>query len=202
MNDFDLSNYISRERLKNFSSTTEYIEDITYASKFYKPLAILEIVIRNKIDRRLLHLARGEWLYKEIIYNKKKEIPFGEINKRVIRCENFLKRKMSKKTNIDIEEVIIDRNQLIANLPFSLWLEIIKIDDISISYILNMKLIGNKEYKGKLGNIVSFRNRIYHYEKVLNHKKYQRITEEIKEILTALGDNEKDGEELVKLAFK
>jgi hypothetical protein len=89
----------------------------------------------------------------------------------------------------------ISKHKIIAELSFGFWVNLFKkpydkklrINDLKKIFPnlppRNIKLINREKVYKELNHIRNFRNRIFHYEKVVGKDNYHKVFEEINEIL-------------------
>lgn len=156
--------YISQERLSSYKDENEYLRNIKYSESFYTPLAILEVALRNKIDEYMSLKKGSNWIFNQ---------------------------KYHLKT--DSKLLKLSKSKLIPELSFGFWVHLLSNKKGSLSFtdaefrLFFVGFNGSKSdiYK-KLRRILSFRNRIFHYEKVLNYQKFTGINKEIEETIKSL----------------
>ncbi len=174
----DIKNrYISEKRLENYKNFDEYKQNICLSQKYYILLSVFEISLRNAIDFYFTSKFSEDWLESSVLHNDTK--------KRVEEAKNkIIQRK---------EEVTHDK--ITAELSFGFWTSlfrksytnILRIKDIE-SIFSNLpprekKLINRNILDKKLNNIRKFRNRVFHYEKIINKPNYDSIENELYEML-------------------
>ncbi len=170
--------FISNTRMSKYNNQLEYIENITFSQSCYPLLHYFEIIFRNKINQFYINEFSENWLINLP--------PIFNTNLSVINRINDVRRKINHNINDDI----------VANLTLGFWVEL-----FNPRYLLKSKLHKEqvysvfgiakrniyKEYLIKLHNelntIRDFRNRIFHYEKVLNHHKYINAPKILKYLL-------------------
>ena len=156
----------------------EYEENLVFSKNAYIPLSILEIALRNSIDAFLSEKFSDEWYKKENFLTK-------DTQKKVDDVIELLQRRKENST----------KDKVIAELSFGFWVNLFKapyaknlrVNDLKKIFPnlppKQVKLI-NREYLFKrLNYIRKFRNRVFHYEKVLNKDGYHNIFDEIEELL-------------------
>jgi len=169
---------MSQKRLESYRDIVEYEQNLVFSKKAYIPLSILEIALRNSIDSFLGEKISNEW-YKE---------------------ENFLTKDSQKKVDdvialLERRKENSSKNKIIAELSFGFWVNLFKapyannlrVNDLKKIFPnlppRQVKLINREYLYTRLNHIRQFRNRIFHYEKVLNKDAYNDIFEEIEELL-------------------
>lgn len=170
--------FISQKRLGSYRDIIEYEENLVFSKNAYIPLSILEIALRNSINAFLSERFSDEWYKKENFLTK-------DGQKRVDDVIELLERRKENST----------KDKVIAELSFGFWVNLFKapyaknlrINDLKKIFPnlppKQVKLI-NREYLFKrLNHIRKFRNRVFHYEKVLDKDAYNNIFDEIEELL-------------------
>jgi len=173
-----IEKYITIKRFESYENIDEYKKNLIFSKEAYIPLSILEVALRNSIDRTFSQNVDTHWY----------------INK------DFLTKDSIKKVNQVIELLKkrrepISKDKIIAELSFGFWVNLFKRPYSNQLRLRELKKIfpnlPNKKVKflnrdiiyKKLNHIRNFRNRIFHYEKVLNKDNYNNIYSEIYEIL-------------------
>lgn len=148
----------SEKRLYSYSSFDEYLLNIKTSQFFYPKLHFIEICLRNKIDLLLLKNLGSDW-----IKNNKHILPIDQ------------QSKINPEYNHD---------KLVADLTFGAWINILVkhynlFSDKDLVYLFRLsKKQVNRQYSQlchELKMIKNFRNRVFHYEKVDNHRHYKNI---------------------------
>lgn len=197
----DIMECLSHERLYSYKSSSQdqnpeiidnYIYNLLENQKIYAPLHILEVIFRNKTHHSIGKIFNNkEWLLsyvyeKDLNLNLKfKKIgakSLEEFNKNVFRA-----LKASKDTALTQKRSIIE-GDLISNLTFGFWTSLYmhifsNIFSNKGLFILTFKnfefeKLGTNLYlqqeqliRNKIDDIRKKRNRIFHYDRVSNHKK-------------------------------
>ena len=177
MNDDIKKKFITDIRLKNYINFEEYKQNLHDSEKYYILLSIFEISLRNSIDNYFKHKISINWLDSDTLHKDTKQ-KVDEAKKKI------LQRK---------EKVTYDK--IIAELPFGFWTSLfrksytnlIRIKDIKYIFpnipTKQQKLINRKILDKKLNHIRKFRNRVFHYEKIINKLEYINIENDIFELL-------------------
>ena len=161
--------FISNTRISKYNNELEYVENIKFSQFCYPLLHYFEITLRNKINKFYANNFGDNWLI---------DLPS------ILNFDASIVDRVSD-IKLKIKNNIITNDDVIANLTLGFW-----VDLFNPKYLLRTKLYKeqvhsifgiskksiHKEYLIKLHNelntIRGFRNRIFHYEKVLNHSKY------------------------------
>ncbi|MBN2768687.1 MAG: hypothetical protein JXQ68_06250, partial [Campylobacterales bacterium] len=56
-----IERFISQERFQNYQDMSEYRDNLVFSKRSYIPLSILEVALRNSIDRLLSEKIREDW---------------------------------------------------------------------------------------------------------------------------------------------
>lgn len=174
-----IEQFISQKRIGSYVDMDEYITNLTFSKSSYIPLSVLEIALRNAINRFLSYVVGEQW-YEDSNFLTKYSIRKVEEAKRVLqgRRENPSKDK------------------IIAELSFGFWVNLFKkpydkklrIKELKKIFpnlpCANEKLINREVLFRELNHIRNFRNRVFHYEKVINKDNYNNVHDEIFEILS------------------
>ncbi len=144
----------------------------------------MEVALRNALDNYLSNKISNNW-YEEDFLTQDSKIKVNQ----AIALLNRRKERISKE-------------KIIAELSFGFWVNLFKkpydkklrINDIILIFPnlpkRNEKLINRQILFKKLNHIRIFRNRIFHYEKVLNKDDFNNIKNEILEVAKLM--NHKD----------
>ena len=173
-----IKKYISTERFRSYSGIDEYLENLVFSKKAYIPLSILEISLKNSINELLTEKLGENWLE----------------NKDFLTNDSLRKIDEAKKILFKRAEPI-SKSKIIAELSFGFWVNLFKkpyemklrTKDIQ-KIFTNLppkkeKMINREVIYKELNHIRNFRNRVFHYEKVINKDNYNQIFDEIDEVL-------------------
>jgi hypothetical protein len=173
-----IKKYISSERFRSYSGIDEYLENLVFSKKAYIPLSILEISLKNSINDLLTDKLGENWLE----------------NKDFLTNDSLRKIEEAKKILYKRAE-LISKSKIIAELSFGFWVNLFKkpyekklrTKDIQ-KIFTNLppkkeKMINREVIYKELNHIRNFRNRVFHYEKVINKDNYNQIFDEIDEVL-------------------
>jgi len=182
-----IDNFISQKRIGSYKNIDEYIENLTFSKSSYIPLSVLEIALRNAINNFFSVVVGIDW-YEDA---------------------TFLTKDGIKKVN-DAKSVLIGRrenvskNKVIAELSFGFWVNLFKKPydkKLRIKELRKIfpnlpkpeqKFINREIIYRELNHIRNFRNRVFHYEKVINKDSYNSVHNEIYEILSYFDDELKE----------
>lgn len=174
---------MSLTRLNSYKNFDEYKRNIYHSEKYYILLSIFEISLRNSIDTYLKEKISENWLESDKLHKDTKQ--------RIIESKNKIYKRKEK----------INHDKIIAELSFGFWTSLFRksyshlfrINDIKCIFpnipAKNKKLITRSLLDQELNKIRKFRNRIFHYEKIINKIEYQNIKHNIFTLLVYF-DNE------------
>ena len=177
MNNHTISRFISNDRLNNYTDFNEYKNNIYLSQKYYILLSIFEVSFRNSLDYYLKSISNNYLLEESILHT-----------------DSIVKIKEAKKKILQRKEQL-SHNKIVAELSFGFWTSLFR---KSYSNIMrtnhiktifpnipkkDVKLINRNILDKKLNKIRKFRNRIFHFEKIINKQEYKNIENEILELL-------------------
>jgi len=178
MKDSLIKKFITDKRFESYADINEYQDNLVMSKQSYIPLSILEISLRNSIDALLSHKVCEDWhtdktfLTKDSLYKIQQAI-------------ELLERRRES----------ISKHKIIAELSFGFWVNLFKkpydkklrINDLKKIFPnlppRSVKLINREKIYKELNHIRNFRNRVFHYEKVVNKDNYNMVFKQIDEIL-------------------
>jgi hypothetical protein len=173
-----IDKFISSDRFGSYQNIEEYSQNLAFSKKSYIPLSILEVALKNSINELLNDKVGIDWIEDPTFLTK-------DSLKKVKDAKNILFRRGEK----------ISKSKIIAELSFGFWVNLFKrpyskklrTNDLKKIFLnlppKNEKLINREILYKELNHIRNFRNRVFHYEKVLNKDDYNSIFNEIHEIL-------------------
>ena len=169
--------FISMARLKSYSDFNQYRQNIYLSKKYYILLSILEVSLRNSIDFYFSRKFTSNWLESKVLHT------------------DTLTRVNDAKQKILNRKESLTHDKILSELPFGFWtslfrksyMNIFRLKDIN-QIFLNLPnkdelLVTRNVLDKKLNHIRKFRNRIFHYEKVIDKEEYKNIENEIYTIL-------------------
>jgi hypothetical protein len=173
-----IDHFISHERFSAYKDLDEYRENLTFSKQSYIPLSILEVSLRNAIDQHLSIKVGAEWYLDNSFLTK-------DSKEKVDQAIALLSKRREP----------ITKQKIIAELSLGFWVNLFKkpydkklrINDL-VKIFPNLPprniLFVNREllYK-KLDHIRNFRNRVFHYEKVVNKNSYTAVFNDIDTVL-------------------
>jgi len=171
--------FISEERFQAYKSLDEYKENLYFSEQAYMLLSIFEISLRNGIDFYFCYKHSNNWLMGTDILHKNQQLTIQEA-----------KNKISQRKED------ITHHKIIAELSFGFWTslfnrfyhEIMRTGDIKGIFPnlppRNQNFINRQELNKRLNKIRRFRNRVFHYEKVIDKPEFNNIQDEILTLLS------------------
>lgn len=177
-----IKQFISEDRFKSYDNLEEYSKNLIFSQNAYIPLSILEVALRNALNNHLSNKISDIWYEDDFLTKDSIE--------KVSQAKSLLIKRREK----------TDKEKIIAELSFGFWVNLFKkpydkklrINDIKTIFPnlpnKEKKLINREIIFNKLNHIRNFRNRVFHYEKVLNKHNYNNINEDIFEIIKYFDD--------------
>jgi len=178
MKDGLIKKFITDKRFESYANLDEYQENLVISKQSYIPLSILEVSLRNSIDALLTDKVSEDWHKDETFLTQDSAF-------KIKQAIELLERRRES----------ISKHKVIAELSFGFWVNLFKkpydkklrINDLR-KLFPNLppkteKLINREKIYKELNHIRNFRNRVFHYEKVVNKDNYNTVFEEIDEIL-------------------
>lgn len=182
MNEHVINKYITSIRLNSYGDFESYKSNLLLSKHMYIPLAILEVSIRNAVDVHFSNFYGNGWL----------------INGASFLQRDAIRKVAEAKARIQEREEVLTKEKLVAELSFGFWTSLfqqpydknLRFSDLKqiFSHLPKKeeKNIDRKYISSKLNLIRAFRNRIFHYEKVIEKEKYSSIEADVFEILKFL----------------
>jgi hypothetical protein len=177
-----INKLITHSRLSSYQTIEQYEQNLILSKHYYIPLSILEVSLRNSINTYFSRKYGAGWLLNNATFLKQD----------LIHKINEAKYKLKNRNEH------ITQDKLIAELSFGFWTSLFKSPYSKQMRISDLKnIFTNLPHKDilfidraflskKLNHIRSFRNRIFHYEKIINNPKYKDIDSDINSILDFL----------------
>jgi hypothetical protein len=169
--------FITSIRLENYNDFDEYGRNLVLSKKYYILLSIFEISLRNSMDDYFKKKISLDWLTSDYLHDDTK--------KRIQEAKNKILRRRE----------IATHDKVIAELAFGFWTSLfrksysnlIRIQDVNQIFPnmpgKNVTLINRNILDKKLNHIRKFRNRVFHYERIINKLEYKHIEQDIFELL-------------------
>lgn len=166
--------FISKSRLTQYNGLDEYINNLQLSNKFYIPLSLIEIGLRNSLNEFFIIKIGKNWLLDKNFIKPQLQI---KINSSI---------KILKQQNKDITQ-----DNLIAELSFGFWVmllkkpyqEYLRYKDLKKIFpnigIENNKQINRHYFFTKINTIRLFRNKVFHFDKIINKDEYENIKDEM-----------------------
>jgi len=175
--------YISENRLSSYNDFEEYRQNLLISKNAYIPLSILEIALRNALDTYLTIKIGQDWHTDNTFLTSMAQKKIKEVNDTL---------KGRKETD--------SKEKVIAELNFGFWVSLFqkpyqnyfRTKDLQ-QIFPNMPqkkeiFLDREEIYKKLDHIRRFRNRVFHYEKVINKDHYNDIEKDIHFVLAIFDD--------------
>ncbi len=169
--------FITSIRLENYDNFNAYKQNLLQSEKHYILLSVFEVSLRNSIDDYFKKKISLDWLSSDYLH--------GDTKKRVQEAKNKILGRRE----------IVTYDKVIAELSFGFWTSLfrksysnlIRIQDIN-KIFPNMprkqiKFINRNVLDKKLNHIRKFRNRVFHYERIINKSEYISIETDILTLL-------------------
>ncbi|MGD9554818.1 MAG: hypothetical protein AB7D96_08700 [Arcobacteraceae bacterium] len=178
MKDEVKSKFITNIRLQNYTDFEEYKQNLHNSEKYYILLSVFEVSLRNSIDHYFKYKISKEWIDSDILHKDTKQ--------KIIEAKKKILQRRENKTY----------DKIIAELPLGFWTSLfrksytnlIRIKDIKHIFpnipTREQKLINRDILDKKLNRIRKFRNRVFHYERIINKSEYTNIENDIFELLS------------------
>jgi len=178
MNDGLINKFITDKRFESYIDLDEYQDNIVVSKQSYIPLSILEVSLRNSIDELLTQKVSENWHTDETFLTRDSAF-------KIKQAIELLERRRES----------VSKHKIIAELSFGFWVNLFKkpydkklrINDLRKIFPnlppKTVKLINREKIYKELNHIRNFRNRVFHYEKVVNKDNYKMIFNEIDELL-------------------
>ena len=175
--------FISKSRLAQYDNINEYIENLKLSNKFYIPLSIVEISLRNSLNSFFIERIGKDWIFDK----------------------TFIKPQLQSKIDTSIkilkqQNKVITQDNIIAELSFGFWIMLLKkpfqeylrykdLKEIFPNIIIEKDIKVNRHYIfTKLNKIRLFRNKVFHFDKIINKSEYINIKNDIYLILQYFDD--------------
>ncbi len=168
------NNFISKSRMVQYNSIDEYIENLQLSKEFYIPLSILEVSLRNSLNSFFNKKVGQNWLFNTTFIK-----PY--MQNKIDTAVTILKQQGKD----------ITQDNLIAELSFGFWIVLIKkpfqeylrykdLKEIFPNITIEKDIKVNRHYIfTKVNNIRLFRNKVFHFDKIINKDEYKNIEEDI-----------------------
>lgn len=178
MKDSLIEQFISKERFNAYENIGEYEQNLTFSKQSYIPLSILEVSLRNSIDKLLTAKISDNWYEADWFLTKDSRL-------KILQAIELLEKRKES----------ISKHKIIAELSFGFWVNLFKkpyekklrINDLKKIFPnfppKNIKIVNRDSLYKELNHLRNFRNRVFHHERVLNKDGYNDIFGEINEIL-------------------
>ena len=169
--------FISDARLSSYDNFEQYQTNIIQSSKYYTLLCIFEISLRNAIDNYMKYKISSQWLDDDFLHNDTKS-----------KIQEAKKKIAQRKEKITHDKIV-------AELSLGFWTSLFRKSYSNIMRVNDIKhifpslppkqtiLINRAILDKRLNHIRKFRNKVFHYEKIIDKPEYKNISNEILELL-------------------
>lgn len=173
-----IEKFITHKRLENYHSIDEYKKNLYLSEEYYILLSIFEVSLRNSIDNYLKIKISTNWLNNEILHSDTKQ-RVDEAKRKILQRKEFL-----------------THDKMIAELPLGFWTSLFRSSYSNLFRIKDLKnifpnlpskeknFINRNILDKRLNKIRKFRNRVFHYERIVNKTEYTNMKEEILKLIS------------------
>lgn len=166
--------FISKSRLEQYDNLEEYVENIKFSSEFYIPLSLIEITFRNSLNLFFRKKVGENWLFD-------REFIKPQLKNKIDQSLKILKQQNKE----------ITQDNLIAELSFGFWIMLLKkpyqeylrfkdLKQIFPNMNKQESILLNRHYFFTLMNRIRlFRNKVFHFDKIINKKEFYNINDDI-----------------------
>jgi hypothetical protein len=180
-----INKFITQKRFAKYGSLENYEKNLVLSRKYYIPLSILEVSLRNAINIHFETFYGAGWLINEAKFLRQDQI------QKIAEAKQKIKKRQEE----------VSKDKLVAELSLGFWVNLFKKPYEQQMRINNLRqifsnlpkkeenFISRKELFTKLNHIRNFRNRIFHHEKILEKKAFQNIEQEINDIIGYLSQD-------------
>ena len=157
-----IDKFIGNDRFSSYKNLSDYCENIKYAQNFYSILNIFEIALRNKVNIFYTEKYTSNWL----LDRHSHDIEVKKAIDKIIKSKpHYNNSDLVGALNFGFWVKLFDYKYLVSHK-----LQVTKIQNI---FGWNKKIINRQNtinLHKDLNFIKNCRNRIFHHEKMLNHK--------------------------------
>lgn len=170
--------FISKSRLSQYKNLEEYVQNLQLSNEYYVPLSLVEIGLRNSLNIYFINRIGQNWLFNKAFIKPQLQVKI-DLSKKILRQQN--------------KEITQDN--LIAELSFGFWILLLKkpyqeymrykdLKQIFPNINIEKDVLLNRHYFfTKINNIRLFRNKVFHFDKIINKKEFSNIKNDIYLIL-------------------
>lgn len=162
---------ITSSRLLAYNGNFDlYVYNLKIAESLYPALSLLEVTLRNRMDKAIQTLIEKDWLLKEL--NSQKLLSDKEYKKLKAVEQSLIKSKQQ-----------ITNDKLVSEMTLGFWVHLftksykLKFWDkkgffelVFPNYESNKKLRKISDVYNDLNLILRLRNRVFHHERIINKK--------------------------------
>jgi hypothetical protein len=183
-----LHNYLSSQGMQPKRAVSLYEQNIALSRSFYPLLSMLEVALRNALDRECIkHFSDPNWLVSQKTgFMADPRLTYTPLSG-ITKTNDFLRRSVDEaELKIKKQKIPISHGKIVAELTFGFWTELFEpthyalLKGVPIHAFPNLPT--NKKRKHLytiLGNVRRFRNRIYHNEPICFSKCVCDISEAV-----------------------
>lgn len=166
--------FISKSRMAQYNSMDEYIENLKLSNEFYIPLSIVEVSLRNSLNNFFIDKIGENWLFNEKFIQP-------QLQYKIDTAIKVLKQ----------QDKNITQDNIIAELSFGFWIMLLKkpfqeylryknLKEIFPNIIIEKDIKVTRHYIfTKINKIRLFRNKVFHFDKIINKSEYDSIKDDI-----------------------
>ncbi|MEA1880442.1 MAG: Abi family protein [Campylobacterota bacterium] len=179
MNEKLIHTFITPTRFSKYQTLENYEKNLVLSKQYYIPLSILEVSLRNAINKHFEKMYGRGWLLHQTSF---------------LRNDLILKIDEAK-SKLNARNENINKEKLVAELSFGFWTSLFKAPYAKQMRTSDLKrifpnlppknkdLIDRAKLSTRLNHIRAFRNRIFHHEKIIDKHEFKDIEIEISSIL-------------------
>lgn len=182
MNDEIINKFITSKRFNAYENMSEYELNLVISKNMYIPLSVLEVSIRNAVNNHFSQFYGNGWVLNEARFLQR----------------DAIRKIIEAKKRIEERNETLSSEKLVAELSFGFWTSLFQQPYDKVLRFTNLKqifsnlpkkndkMVDRKYISAQLNLIRAFRNRIFHYEKIVQKPKYENIEDKVYEILNYL----------------
>jgi len=182
MTDEIINKFITSKRFGSYENMDDYKLNLVISKNMYIPLSVLEVSIRNAVNNHFSQFYGNGWLLNEARFLQR----------------DAIRKIIEAKGRIEARNEILTSEKLVAELSFGFWTSLFQQPYDNVLRFTNLKqifsnlpkrddrIVDRKYISAQLNLIRAFRNRIFHYEKIVTKPKFKDIEENVYEILEYL----------------
>jgi hypothetical protein len=164
--------------LQNYTNFDEYKQNIYLSQQYYILLSIFEISLKNSVNNYFINKISINWFESEVLHSDTKQ-KIQEARKKILQRKE-----------------IATHDKIIAELSFGFWTSLfrksysnlLRFKDIKAIFPnlpnRSEKLVNRNILDKELNEIRKFRNRVFHYERIISKSQYENIKITIYQLLS------------------